>query len=118
MRFSFAHVFYHTMKVLGTVVFADGKDIDWRTKWPLPPGKYVAALLRDDGESPWDVITTSAPFSVTKPPFGPAYVTMVRREIKEIIREDIKLAAKFLRMAFHDSVGGADGCVSFSVCNA
>ncbi|KAI2508295.1 peroxidase [Fragilaria crotonensis] len=98
----------------GTVVFSDNKDISWRTKWPLPPGKYVAALLRDDDNSPWSVIVTSASFTVRKPPFGPAAVELARRDIKAIVKKDIKLASKFLRLAFHDSVGGVDGCVDLS----
>ena len=73
----------------------------------------MAALLRDGDSSPWSLIKSSTSFVVRQPPFGPAVVDLVRKEIKEIIRADIKLAAKFLRMAFHDSVGGADGCVSF-----
>jgi hypothetical protein len=101
-----------TLKASGTVVFSDNKDISWRTKWPLSPGKYVAAILRDDDSSPWSVIKTSASFLVRKPPFGPAAVELARQDIKAIIKDDIKLASKFLRLAFHDSVGGTDGCVS------
>lgn len=104
--------FVFKLKAAGTVVFSDNKDISWRTKWPLPPGKYVAALLRDDDNSPWSVIVTSASFTVRKPPFGPAAVELARRDIKAIVKKDIKLASKFLRLAFHDSVGGVDGCVS------
>ena len=95
----------------GSVDFRDDKDIKWSSSWPLLPGRYRAALLRNDDSSPWNILDTSAPFEVREPPFGPAAVTLVRKQIKEVIRDDKKLAAKFLRLAFHDSVGGADGCV-------
>ena len=102
----------YQIKSAGTVLFTANKDIGWRSKWPLPPGKYVAALLRDDDTTPWSVMKTSAAFTVHKPPFGPTAVDLTRKAIRDLIRDDIALAAKFLRMAFHDSVGGADGCVS------
>jgi hypothetical protein len=44
---------------------------------------------------------------------NPALITAVRADIAQLIDNDVELAAKFLRLGFHDSVGGPDGCVSW-----
>lgn len=36
----------------------------------------------------------------------------VRADIAQLIAADIELAAPLLRLGFHDSIGGPDGCVS------
>lgn len=49
-------------------------------------------------------------------------VTGARTEIRRIINNafsndpalDVNLAAKFVRMGFHDCVGGCDGCVDMT----
>ena len=35
----------------------------------------------------------------------------VRADIAQLIYADTELAAPFLRLGFHDSIGGPDGCV-------
>lgn len=43
-------------------------------------------------------------------------LTLVRRELETLIDDEgIALAAKFLRLGFHDCAGGCDGCVSLVV---
>jgi Peroxidase len=100
----------------GTVHFQNDKDIAFKSKWPLPPGSYVAAMMRNgDEHNPWRELAVSAPFQIRRPSFGQTAVRLVRQDVKLIINDDIKWAAKFLRLAFHDSVGAPDGCVSLLV---
>ena len=100
----------------GTVTFKDDKDIAFKSKWPLSPGSYVAAMMRNgDEHNPWRELAVSAPFQIRRPSFGQTAVRLVRQDVRQIIKDDIKWAAKFLRLAFHDSVGGSDGCVSLFV---
>jgi hypothetical protein len=73
-------------------------------------------LLRKVDKTPWNPVVITKPFSVRDPPKTlKSEVQLVRRKIGRLIENDISLAAKFLRLAFHDSVGGADGCVSYIV---
>ena len=41
-------------------------------------------------------------------------VETIREEIRDLIRDNSTLAPKFLRLAFHDCVGGCDGCVDLT----
>ena len=41
-------------------------------------------------------------------------VKYIREEIRDLIRNNNVLAPKFLRLAFHDCVGGCDGCVDMT----
>ena len=41
-------------------------------------------------------------------------VESIREEIRELIRNNSVLAPKFLRLAFHDCIGGCDGCVDMT----
>ncbi len=41
-------------------------------------------------------------------------VESIREEIRDLIRNNSVLAPKFLRLAFHDCVGGCDGCVDMT----
>ena len=41
-------------------------------------------------------------------------VQSIREEIRDLIRNNNGLAPKFLRLAFHDCVGGCDGCVDMT----
>ena len=100
----------------GSIVFKSGKSISWRSSWPLPPGRYVAAILRNSDSAPFSPMAVSSVFQIRLPSMGPTLIQLVRQDIARLISADIKLAAKFLRLGFHDSVGGPDGCVS-SVCD-
>jgi hypothetical protein len=42
-----------------------------------------------------------------------AYVALssARNDVERLIRQDTDLAPKFLRLSFHDCVGGCDGCI-------
>lgn len=91
------------------------------TDWPLAPGDYKAYLLRED----FTVLATSSVFTVVadedanpspSPPSNGdenavalAALMEARDEIEDIIRNDRDLSPKFLRMIFHDCVGGCDG---------
>mmetsp|Transcript_19626 Transcript_19626/g.30259 ORF Transcript_19626/g.30259 Transcript_19626/m.30259 type:complete len:826 (-) Transcript_19626:36-2513(-) len=43
-----------------------------------------------------------------------ADVQTIREQIRELIRSNHALAPKFLRLAFHDCIGGCDGCVDMT----
>jgi hypothetical protein len=99
----------------------------------LPLGKYKAIISRDENE-PYRSYATSAVFEVrnscsgsgTVPTpvqaQGPAptpvasnnqlaaqHLKQARDEIEGMVRNDAALGATFLRMIFHDCVGGCDG---------
>jgi hypothetical protein len=61
-------------------------------------------------------MAVSPAFQIRLPPMGSGLIQLAREDIARLIRADIKLAAKFLRLGFHDSVGGPDGCVSRVRC--
>ena len=72
----------------------------------------MAAILRNSDNAPFSPIAVSPAFQILVPPISSALIKLVRQDIANLIDNDIKLAAKFLRLGFHDSVGGPDGCVS------
>ena len=85
---------------------------------PVPaPAVTVASV--ESVEIPVDVIeddvTTSIAIqddSSTSSPLDAvalAHIRQVRHEIVTLIQQDIGLAAKFLRLIFHDCIGGCDG---------
>ena len=76
----------------------------------------MAAILRNSDSAPFSPIAVSSAFEVLVPPISSELIQLVRQDIASLINADIKLAAKFLRLGFHDSVGGPDGCVS-PVCD-
>lgn len=104
-----------SLQATGSLVFKGAKTISWLSSWPLAPGRFVAAILRDGDSSPWDVLDVSPVFEIRTPPMSPTLIKLVHRDIATLIDDDIELASKFLRLGFHDSVGGPDGCVS-SLC--
>jgi len=105
----------------GTILFREGKDIGWGSDWPLQPGNYKAVVMRN-GNGPFQAIVATPTFTIETPSsMGELAVNFARHDIEQIMigRDgDIALAAKFLRLGFHDCVGGCDGCVSacMSVC--
>mmetsp|Transcript_5660 Transcript_5660/g.6210 ORF Transcript_5660/g.6210 Transcript_5660/m.6210 type:complete len:462 (+) Transcript_5660:123-1508(+) len=100
------------VRASGTVTFSEDKDIDWAMQWPPVPGEYKAILLRRDNDDPWEAVHVSAVFAVSVPTeLNAESVVIVRKELEVLVENDIKLAAKFVRLGFHDCVGGCDGCV-------
>ena len=65
--------------------------------------------MRNGPAPPWQPLA-SFEFSVNLSP-QQATVQAARTDIETIIANDIGLGAKFLRLSFHDCVGGCDGCV-------
>lgn len=43
-----------------------------------------------------------------------ANIKVIREEIREVVRSNRPLAAKFIRLGFHDCIGGCDGCVDLT----
>ena len=41
-------------------------------------------------------------------------IVAARADIRSILDRDINMAAKFVRLAFHDCIGGCDGCIDLS----
>jgi Peroxidase len=109
---------------------------------PLAIGVYRAVLARDGGSAPYSAyavsgrfnVSTSCPSSPTAPLPGPVappvtnpvssggnntaaliHINAARDEIRARIRQDTKLAPQFLRMAFHDCIGGCDGCIDLDL---
>eukprot|EP00543_Licmophora_paradoxa_P004946 CAMPEP_0202441846 /NCGR_PEP_ID=MMETSP1360-20130828/1354_1 /ASSEMBLY_ACC=CAM_ASM_000848 /TAXON_ID=515479 /ORGANISM="Licmophora paradoxa, Strain CCMP2313" /LENGTH=650 /DNA_ID=CAMNT_0049057019 /DNA_START=102 /DNA_END=2054 /DNA_ORIENTATION=- len=89
---------------------------DWRQVFPLTEGRYKAYLLRE-GDRPFQMVAVSDTFEILPPApedllqVTPSLITQAREDIEALINTDIALAAKFLRLSFHDCVGGCDGCV-------
>jgi len=82
-------------------------------RWPPTPGRYRAVILRDSIRSNWEVIDVSPVFTVAAPTdINEESLSLVRSDFETLITKNITLAAKFLRLAFHDCTGGCDGCVS------
>jgi hypothetical protein len=97
----------------GVVVFEDDKDIAWHSAtWPLDPGHYVAAIIRNSDNAPFSPIAVSPVFRIHMPAISSELIADVREDIAQLIYADSELAAPFLRLGFHDSIGGPDGCVS------
>lgn len=100
----------------GTVNFS-GSSATWHqtTDWPLQAGTYRAYMLKNNVEASfWPVIAQSNTFTIitTTPNInGQAltHLTNARSAIESLIRSDDTLAPKFLRMGFHDCIGGCDG---------
>jgi hypothetical protein len=92
----------------GTVTFgAGGPEESWFQSWPIQSGTYRAYLLRLRGQ-PYPVIAESATFTVQG---MDDLVTAAAGDIRALIRDDPALGPKFVRLGFHDCVGGCDGCV-------
>lgn len=113
--------------------FRANQGQEWLQSWPLNEGNYVAVLSRGDDDGPWPGLAVSAEFQVGNCPTGnnndsnsnpapppPASDGMVnvianaRRDIERLIAQTPLLLGKFLRLIFHDCVGGCDGCIDMS----
>lgn len=89
-------------------------------------GSWRAVLARDDNDAPFSSYASSSAFTISSTCGGTAPVPAptsnanavalkhmedAKKEITTLINNDIKLAATFLRMEFHDCIGGCDGCI-------
>jgi hypothetical protein len=103
----------------------------------LATGTWRAVLARDDATAPFSAYAKSSTFTiatscssspvgspvrspVAAPTSGNAnavalsHINSARSEIEGLIRNDKRLAPQFLRMGFHDCIGGCDGmCALF-----
>lgn len=101
---------------MGNVQFT-GTSAAWHrtTDWPLTAGTYRAYLLQNDMSATfWPVLAQSDTFTITNSTASAnaralTHLTEARSTIENLIRNDETLAPKFLRMGFHDCVGGCDG---------
>ena len=125
----------------GSMMFQGRANQNWRQSWPLATGTYRAVLTRGDDGDTWPVLAQSASFQVggcgsnptptaptparspTRAPTGGGVVPSNMRSVIANARNDIRgliqnsplLVGKFLRLAFHDCVGGCDGCVDMTL---
>jgi hypothetical protein len=95
----------------------------------LPPGRWKV-ILAPEGDEPYDAYAISDAFEVrevcerdrgfpeeedgesnTQNEIALSALQSAKVSIERMIREDSDLAPKFLRMIFHDCVGGCDGCL-------
>ena len=111
-----------TNSTSGSIVL-NGNNFAWDDgDWPLEPGTYQAVLtLGGDGEA-WPALAASELFRVgcdvdsgnSGSTSNPGIPTMdvirdARQDIRQLIGSNPPLVGKFLRLAFHDCVGGCDG---------
>jgi len=116
----------------------DGAEERWDLDWPLPPGEYQVYLLRLRRASsrPFQIIAEGNGFEILREGASVPddesednddndsdqddssssqevgdLLEQARRRIIDIINDDIELGPKFVRLSFHDCVGGCDGCV-------
>lgn len=85
----------------------------------IPESTWVAVLARGNDAAPWSAYAISNEFTVSSSGCTPPLSTenaaafsrlqAARQEIANLIAADIKMAPQFLRMAFHDCIGGCDG---------
>lgn len=99
----------------------------------LATGTWRAVMARDDGTgAPFAAYARSSTFTIAttcgtapvKPPVAApssnpntvalSHINAAKTEIEALIRNDGTLAAQFLRMGFHDCIGGCDGKCCFS----
>eukprot|EP00977_Amphora_coffeiformis_P023731 scaffold14067_cov172-Amphora_coffeaeformis.AAC.3 len=90
------------------IIFGDGqKQVRWNQNWPLGAGRYKAVLARISGP-PWPIFLESEVFTVID---LAEKIDAAAADIRQLIRRDQGLGPKFVRLGFHDCVGGCDGCV-------
>ena len=123
----------------GYVVFNEKSVIEVGSFWPLPPGLYEAYLYRGD-LPPYETLAQSASFVIEEGPAGVAtpepnpepssppsmlptlsdpseiaqIVTQAAANIRNLIDDENELGPKFVRLGFHDCIGGCDGCVDMA----
>ncbi len=109
----------------GTVRFR-GNGQAWLQSWPLQAGSYRAVLTRGEDGEIWPALAVSDVFevgcdsapapaptdSVPAPSLGSEMISIINdaiSDIEDLIASNQLLIGKFLRLAFHDCVGGCDG---------
>lgn len=104
----------------GSVLFNDDSKGWLQASWPLRAGTYHAVLTRGRSDENWPPLAISEPFEVdcgetandSAPAAGAEMASVImdaRRDIQRLIASNPLLVGKFLRLAFHDCVGGCDG---------
>ena len=107
----------------GIVTFEKNSQGEESRNWPLSAGLYFAVLT--GGVRPYSAHAISDPFeigcngtpfpdepTVTPPPGTEgmaAVIEQARDDIESLIRNNRSLTGKFLRLSYHDCVGGCDG---------
>ena len=105
----------------------------------LATGTWRAVLARDDATGPFSAYAKSSSFTIatsctTSPVRTPVRapvaaptsananavalkrINSAKTEIEGLIRNDKRLAPQFLRLGFHDCIGGCDGMFVFYYC--
>jgi Peroxidase len=84
----------------------------------IPESDWFAVLARGNDAAPWAAYAVSNMFTVSSgctPPLSAenaavfAELQGARQEMANLVAADIKMAPRFLRLAFHDCIGGCDG---------
>lgn len=81
----------------------------------MTSGQYVVYLLRFSFIGPFTSVAQSGVFTVQgneapgSPQAARAAVIQARSVIANMVFQNKNLTAKFLRMGFHDCIGGCDG---------
>jgi len=124
----------NTNPTSGTVTFRSNRNQHWIQSWPLASGTYRAFLTRGDDDDTWPRLaqtvefrvgtcSVSPPTPVRSPTRAPTLAPGVdmrpviadaRADITDVIIKNPVLRGKFLRLLFHDCVGGCDGCVDMT----
>lgn len=89
---------------------------------PVEEGDYVAVAARFEADTPFTAEAQSPSFRVRQDCSVPIRadpemldtISAARRDIERLIEGNVFLPGKFLRLAFHDCVGGCDGCVDMT----
>jgi len=74
----------------------------------------VSGFHCESGECVSDTTSQGDSQGISPAPTLEDYVAQIQSEVKTLIENDPALAPKFLRMAFHDCVGGCDGCIDLA----
>lgn len=83
---------------------------------------YVSETFAEDGKWSWKAKATDYAKNGASTDWSdffvvggyPGVVSVARSMIADLIASSISLAPKFVRLGFHDCVGGCDGCVDMS----
>jgi hypothetical protein len=86
-------------------------------EWPIAEGEYKAYLMRGNSQ-PFEILAeTSNSFQIQQDQHldvvVPAVAT-IAQAIRDLIAQNELMGPKFVRLGFHDCVGGCDGCVDLT----
>lgn len=95
--------------------------------WPPEPGTYRFYLVRGGSPTntkfnpPTELLATDIQtITIEEDPFHHFIIPGVRQaeeDIRALIAEDENLGPKFVRLGFHDCIGGCDGCVDMTLAD-